>query len=434
MNPTIMRLLTSAVLMMACLAAPLAMAQGEMLNVKEFGAKGDGGVDDTKALQAAFDAQRQPPYKKVYFPPGRYKISDTLTMYGINIYTEGASISQTDPAKDIFYIEFAWGATLKNVTFYGGAVQLNMGNNNVDQGLVRIEDCTFMQSNDTAIKMARDSRSTHLIIRGCKFSDCEQALDTICDMTTLADCWITTRASMTDKAVILNRGANLRCENICGVPHPDAERALNQRWIDNYGWGITCVNFRFGGEGGGFPAVVNWNREAAITLDGCGLYCVQNGRRRGAIFFEEVPASLTVRGCGGGTGNPLIGVSEKIDLDTYFDDKARSYYQPVQIRLDPPFGQGTNLPQQLMPYLLGDMIYEHGPLAPPEGFQAPTKGWWRRGQFVRNPNEDQRWSEAGKTYASPRKPGREEPYGWYCVESGKPGQWIAVYCPAVEAR
>ena len=53
--------------------------------VTEFGAKGDGTTDDTKAIQAAIDArvgsvnQKMPAL--VYLPAGRYLISNSLVMY-----------------------------------------------------------------------------------------------------------------------------------------------------------------------------------------------------------------------------------------------------------------------------------------------------------------------------------------------------------------
>lgn len=45
------------------------------VNVKDFGAKGDGTTDDTAAIQAAVNA-----YQDVYFPPGTYKTTSTITV------------------------------------------------------------------------------------------------------------------------------------------------------------------------------------------------------------------------------------------------------------------------------------------------------------------------------------------------------------------
>ena len=51
------------------------------VNVKEFGAKGDGTTDDTRAIQAALDfASNTTGGSKVYFPPGTYKITSTLSI------------------------------------------------------------------------------------------------------------------------------------------------------------------------------------------------------------------------------------------------------------------------------------------------------------------------------------------------------------------
>lgn len=48
------------------------------INVKDFGAVGDGVHDDTAAIQAAFDAMGSQPTGTLYFPPGTYRTSKTL--------------------------------------------------------------------------------------------------------------------------------------------------------------------------------------------------------------------------------------------------------------------------------------------------------------------------------------------------------------------
>lgn len=54
---------------------------GEVVNVKEFGAKGDGLTDDTAAIQAAINALASAG-GEVFFPAGTYVISSTLTASG----------------------------------------------------------------------------------------------------------------------------------------------------------------------------------------------------------------------------------------------------------------------------------------------------------------------------------------------------------------
>lgn len=54
------------------------------INVKQFGAKGDGVTDDTTALQDAFNYLRTYPraekdYSQLYFPDGKYLVTDTIT-------------------------------------------------------------------------------------------------------------------------------------------------------------------------------------------------------------------------------------------------------------------------------------------------------------------------------------------------------------------
>ena len=64
----------------------------DVVSVKDFGAVGDGVVNDTAAIQAAITAASSVDGYggKVYFPKGRYLISSTLTLDSSNIRLEGA--------------------------------------------------------------------------------------------------------------------------------------------------------------------------------------------------------------------------------------------------------------------------------------------------------------------------------------------------------
>ncbi len=59
----------------------------QVADVRLFGAKGDGEADDTKAIQSAFDHAITSRMARVFFPAGRYRITDTIKAgYGDNQY------------------------------------------------------------------------------------------------------------------------------------------------------------------------------------------------------------------------------------------------------------------------------------------------------------------------------------------------------------
>ena len=299
------------------------------VNVKDFGAKGDNVTDDTAAIQKAFDSQKKFPYSEVYFPPGSYRISDTIRMRVPNVRGESffnTTIIQKARDKDIFYVEHAWRGRVSGLTFNGGAKQLNMRNIRTDQGMMLVQECSFRDSSDFAVYMAPKSNPMYFVIENCHFRNCEQVLHTVCDWTTLRDCWITT-ARMTNKATIENRGAKLLCENIVGVPIVTGK---NDRWIDNYN-NLTCRNFRFGGEFGGMTPVYNFSKlyknmaGSSVILEDC-FVAAQGSAQKCAVYCWEIPNSLIIEHST--LTVPAIGLSPEIKLDDYFKHAAEGvlYY------------------------------------------------------------------------------------------------------------
>lgn len=66
--------------------------RSDWLSVKDLGAQGGGVEDDTAAIQAAYDQIATGEIKTVYFPPGRYRITRTLTItkqQGVHIVGHG---------------------------------------------------------------------------------------------------------------------------------------------------------------------------------------------------------------------------------------------------------------------------------------------------------------------------------------------------------
>lgn len=408
-----------AISLLALSLAAYAQPAPGQINVRDFGAVGDGVTDDTAALEAAFAAAEkrtiswQPitgqcyvnSLPEVYFPNGRYRLSAPLKPRGHLVGEGNAILEQPDPTVDIIQNDWAWRWRVSGLTFLGGRHQLNIGNANIDTGRIVIDHCVFQNAAGVAVKVGDQSFSTLLTISNSLFITCDQALVTYCDMTKMSDCWITSSPAMKEKAVIENHGG-LVCEHICGVPMVTPEN--DQRWIDNYG-SVTCRNFRFGGEFAGFTAVVNRVRydheypvvPSFIIMEACQCYCLGNRLRNAFIYCEEIPNQIVVRDCTGFPDLPVLRVSEQLDLDTYFDDAEvrgeaclRFFIGPEQVEL-----RLRDLPEQMRPYQVGD-VTAAGP---------PQKGIWPVGAFLRN-----------------RQAGPDEPWGWRCVEGGRPGKWVAV--------
>ena len=93
----------------------------ESVSVKDFGAVGDGIVDDTVAIQTAFDESAG---KTVYVPKGTYNISDTLqitTQLTVVGDTQGQSVIQKTTADTALKL-FSPNVKLIRLKVNGGVV------------------------------------------------------------------------------------------------------------------------------------------------------------------------------------------------------------------------------------------------------------------------------------------------------------------------
>ncbi|WP_029009194.1 glycosyl hydrolase family 28-related protein [Azospirillum halopraeferens] len=96
---------------------PIREKLGDMVSVKDFGAIGDGTVDDTLAIQAALGASGA-----VYVPPGTYRLTNTLTLgYGRTLAGAGQSsvLKATNPGADVVHLPDGY-ATLRDLRLEGG--------------------------------------------------------------------------------------------------------------------------------------------------------------------------------------------------------------------------------------------------------------------------------------------------------------------------
>jgi hypothetical protein len=117
------------------------------------------------------------------------------------------------------------------MSFRGGKNQLHVGNNNTDQGFIKIQDCSFAHSSGAAIRIVgpgcqgcpagvdncpidphcpavtlpqTGSYSSQVIVKDCMFSDNYQTLVVWSDWGVFSDSWITSSCDMTDAAIIEN--------------------------------------------------------------------------------------------------------------------------------------------------------------------------------------------------------------------------------------
>jgi hypothetical protein len=162
-----------------------------MVNVQEFGAVGNGIVDDTAAIQNAINKN---PGKTIYFPlpSDHYYITDTITIpnssKGTRLYFAGGNVPsnhskiQIDdafpPDKPIFVL--ALGTIIDGLTvFHKGAkkytgIGLQIGNTGYNVQNCYISNCSFYKIG-TAIMYG--STAYYNAIDNCKFMECNYGIE-----------------------------------------------------------------------------------------------------------------------------------------------------------------------------------------------------------------------------------------------------------------
>jgi hypothetical protein len=188
-------------------------------NVKtDFGAVGNGVVDDTAAIQAAFDSlQTYTQSCILYFPAGTYRITDTVWTHRTNDYNcTGITIVGEDPATTIirwagqtngFMIEYdAWYSKISRLTLDGAgkvAVGLayvgswstynetsdmifqdmkdgiQLGTNGIGQAENTVLRCKFKRCSGAGLRTT-DWNSLDIWVWYCQFEDCGYGVYNYC--------------------------------------------------------------------------------------------------------------------------------------------------------------------------------------------------------------------------------------------------------------
>lgn len=163
-------------------APPPSTATGS-IDVRTFGATGDGATDDTKAIKAAIAAvnaasrflncgpgepspDQRPPLPPVrgdegcttvgpelLFPGGVYRITGTLTPASSMRGVGGVLINQTNWTADIFSSPQASRLYVSGLALHGGANHFNIGTNDMDCAFFVFTQCRFTNASVAAIRL-----------------------------------------------------------------------------------------------------------------------------------------------------------------------------------------------------------------------------------------------------------------------------------------
>jgi len=342
------------------------------INVKDFGAKGDGVTDDTDSIQAVLSSVysehliRFVPYDasfpEVVFPEGTYVISRPLVLSNwMNIRGIGnVVIRQTIPDADIFYIHWGFRNLIENICFDGGRRQIKIYTSNANTARIIIRNCKFRNSLDYAIECIIKStdgtqqgviipyqitytnglpmlanvddqsrgnywyNSTFLRITGSQFVNCMRVLHSNADMCVMDNSRIETRPDMVGAAIC--NGALMKIEDVTGMAH--VTKGNHQRWIDNRQYGLILKNTKLDSDSEtGMLAINNigkyhssWHGVARyVIVDGCEFKCAGSAENV-FIYCEEIPNLISVRNCRELSGKkiPVLGF-KSIPDNNYFD-------------------------------------------------------------------------------------------------------------------
>jgi hypothetical protein len=141
------------------------------VNVKDYGAVGDGAADDTAEIQAAIiDA---PVGGTVYFPEGTYKVSSAIVVdQSVRLSGTGASTLKLNALINILSVEDTSDVVIDGLRFDGNRTALG-GNGYAavyltDVSQVAVRNCTFTDTQSAALTI---TRGASIWVSGNRFSE-----------------------------------------------------------------------------------------------------------------------------------------------------------------------------------------------------------------------------------------------------------------------
>lgn len=273
-----------------------------VVNVKQFGAYGDGTHDDTTAIQNAInyinetDIETQqivpsnPSWlryfatsKTLYFPNGKYLIENTLNFNGSRYYNIDGNNSYIESSSSLPIFKFSdYGGTksiIKNLVFNEVYNAITFDSTDLDTSKVNIENCKFIGTKYIAI--IYDNRSSMLTLKNCIFSWCYKVFKNIrCDNVEFNDCWFSeyeaNENNHTSFEILWGENKFINC---LFIPNGKYNPDINQDNFNNLAWILAGDNT---------TARVN---NPSLIFDKCRISSEQNSKT--LINWQVVPNAIT---------------------------------------------------------------------------------------------------------------------------------------------
>jgi hypothetical protein len=337
---------------------PINEKLSETISVLDFGADPTGVADSTTAIQAAINYQasltqsyapgtiKPPPLQNatigtapvIFFPKGKYTISDTLTYFGYSSFSgEQSIIYQTDNTKDIFSSTSVCQNEFNNLQFVGGKRHIyGQNGTNFEGVLIKVYNCNFEANASHALYFAKfpSSGGEQLVVSGCRTISGALFLYTEFDFSECNNSWIEFyRDNMpNDTAQMVAKGA-FKLVDCALVPGSDSmgDAGNTRRYIDAYA-SVEVQRCRFGSEaGGGCPLIYSFIDQllntsypyqgAIISITDCEATAAGTRVDKGFIVAKSgLPQVINISGNGYSFDGPFINTSQftgGISLATY---------------------------------------------------------------------------------------------------------------------
>lgn len=256
----------------------------------------------------------------VYLPCRRYKLNKPLRVsHYTRIVGDGAVIEPSDkfPAGRYAIEGLLWQGEIRGLHF-NGINGINIWNNNLDQGSIRITDCKA-HGGDEFLRL--DCRSTRTQIDRITIDNTKKVATIVSgDLVDFQNIWLTAPEFDTDEqcSIEICEHESPQTVTFSNVhAFPGATKAKRIAWIANRGGIVKAHHCRWSGENGGRTVVNNYKQAdctypvvpLGVELTSCEVYAADQP----AIRLFAVPNFLAIEKCRGFVASRAIAFAEGVD-------------------------------------------------------------------------------------------------------------------------